>query len=254
MPFGGARGSASLTIAIAGAAHDPDLAAHVDQMKAAPHQFAEGRDIVRMHGRPGSPAPRPGSVPDCRNRNAASGSPSAGRWRASPPSILIAQLAAWRHGTPPVSISVAAGSRRKQPGAHRRRARVFACRPRRGLDLSARKNDEKPAGASAPQPNISLAAPSATGFERSSLPSGIAPTRGSRPSGPVAQPLQPAEHQGNCTWICDGNETLTNRPPDIGEDHLNQLFRRQRDHRRPSAIALSRTCFEIDQTRARRLR
>ena len=254
MPLGSARGSPSLTIAIAGAAHDPDLAAHVDQMKAAPHQFAEGCDIVRMNGRPGILAPRPGSVPDCRNRNAASGSPSAGRWRASPPSILIAQLAAWRHGTPPVSISVAAGSRRRAArGSPQTRPRLCLSPPSRLGPLRTQKR-RKSRPALRPR-NLYLARGAERNrLERSSLPSGIAPTRGSRPSGPVAQPLQPAEHQGNRTWICDGNETLTNRPPDIGEDHLNQLFRRQRDHRRPSAIALSRTSFEIDQTRARRLR
>ena len=34
------------------AMHRPDLAAHVDQMKSAPRQFAHGDDIAAMHRRP----------------------------------------------------------------------------------------------------------------------------------------------------------------------------------------------------------
>ena len=35
------------------AMHRPDLAAHIDQMKSAPRQFAHGDDIAAMHRRPG---------------------------------------------------------------------------------------------------------------------------------------------------------------------------------------------------------
>src|SRR5580692_3366428 len=33
--------------------HGPDLAAHINEMKSAPRQFAHGDDIAAMHRRPG---------------------------------------------------------------------------------------------------------------------------------------------------------------------------------------------------------